>query len=58
MQRNLDVIVMRCFAKKEPIKLTISTIGLIVYGRVCWQIGVVCKDAVKTAFSTERNLGN
>ena len=57
-QRNLDSIVTRCFARKEPIGLTSSTIGLIVYGKVCLQTGVVCKDAVAKAFSTKRNLGN
>ncbi len=42
----------------EPIQLTISTIRLIVYGRVRFQTGVVCKDAVAKAFSTNRNLGS
>jgi hypothetical protein len=56
--RNLDAIAMRCFARKEPICLTLSTIGLIVYGGVCSQTGVVCEDAVAKAFSTKRNLGS
>ena len=57
-QRNLDAIAMRCFERKEPIGLSLSTIGLIVYGKVCSQTGVVCKDVVAKAFSTKRNLGS
>jgi len=57
MRRNLDAIATFCFVWKEPIEqLNISTIGLIVYGGVCPQTGVVCEDAVAKAFSLERCL--
>jgi hypothetical protein len=56
MRRNLDAIAMCCFARKEPIELNISTIGLIVYGGVCRRTGVVCEDSVAKAFSPERCL--
>jgi hypothetical protein len=39
--RNLNAIASRCFANKVPISLSTSTIGLIVYGGVCPQTGVV-----------------
>jgi hypothetical protein len=55
---NHDAIATCCFARKEPIQLTISIIGLIVYGRVHLQTGVVCKGTVAKAFSTKRNLGS
>jgi hypothetical protein len=32
---NLDLISTLCFVMKERISLSISTIGLIVYGREC-----------------------
>ena len=41
-----------------PINLSTSTIGLIVYGGVCPQTGVVCKDAVAEAFSVESKLAS
>ena len=39
-----------------PISLSASTIGLIVFGGVCPQTGVVRKDAVEETFSVESNL--
>jgi hypothetical protein len=58
MRLNHDAIATCCFVRKEPIQLTISIIGLIMYGRVCLQTGVVCKGTVANAFSTKRNLGS
>ena len=51
--QNLDAIASRCFANKVPISLSASTIGLIAYGGIFPQTGVVCKDAVAEAFSVE-----
>ena len=56
IHQNLNAITSQCFAHKVPISLSASTIGLIVFGRVCPQMGVVCKDAVAEAFSVESNL--
>jgi len=53
IRRNIDTIASRCFENKVPISLSASTIGLIVYGGICPQTGVVCKDAVAEAFSVE-----
>ena len=36
--------------------LSVSTFGLVIYGGVCLQTSVVCKDAVAEAFSVDRNL--
>ena len=58
IRRNLDAIASRCFTIKEPISLSASTIGLIIFGGVCPQTGVVCKDAVAEAFSVESNLAS
>ena len=56
IHRNLDAIASQCFAHKVSISLLASTIGLIVFGGVCPQMGVVCKDAVAETFSVESNL--
>ena len=58
IHRNIHAIASRCFTNKVPISLSTSTIGLIVYGAVCPQMGVVCKDAVAEAFSVESNLAS
>ena len=50
IRRNLDAIASRCFTRKVPISLLASTIGLIIFGGVCPQTGVVCKDAVAEHF--------
>jgi hypothetical protein len=41
---------------KERISLSMSTIGLIVYGGECPQAHVICQDAVEKAFCCKRNL--
>jgi len=41
IHQNLDAIASRCFTNKVTISLSTSTIGIIVYGGVCPQTGVV-----------------
>jgi hypothetical protein len=41
---------------KERISLSMSTIGLTVYGGECPQMHVICQDTVEKAFCRKRNL--
>ena len=56
VRRNLAALATSCYAQKKPIRLSVSTFGLVIYGGVCPQTSVVCKDAVAEAFSVDRNL--
>ena len=42
--------------QKKPIRLSVSTFGLVIYGGVRLQASVVCENAVAEAFSVDRNL--
>ena len=55
-RRNLATLATNCYAQKKPIRLSVSTFGLVIYGGVCPQTSVVCEDAVAEALSVDRNL--
>jgi hypothetical protein len=56
VRRNPAALTTSCYTQKMPIRLSVSTFGLVIYGGVCPQMSVGCEDAIAKAFSVNRNL--
>jgi hypothetical protein len=56
VRTNLKNIALTCFRKRINVPLKASTFGLICYGGVCPDLGVVLENALQAAFNTASNL--
>ncbi len=55
---NLKRIADACFSQRKSLSLRQSTFGLIVYGGLCPDSGIVCENALQSAFSVGANLNS
>jgi hypothetical protein len=51
-----SIIALACFKERINFLLKASTFGLICYGGVCPDLGVMFKNALQVAFNTASNL--
>jgi hypothetical protein len=56
VRKNLKSIALACFKKQINVLLKASTFGLICYGGVCPDSGVMLENALQAAFNTTSNL--